>query len=88
MLESDWLAPRRPILNAIFTPITAFLKRYIIIKVPRAPHHPVPKSYGHPKSMNKLPLTSQQLLFVRVMTYDVLLLVKVSDLFNESSNSF
>ena len=26
----------------------------LIIKVPRVPHHHVPKSYGHSKSMNKL----------------------------------
>ena len=28
----------------------------LIIKVPKCPHHPFPKSYGNPKSMNKLTL--------------------------------
>ena len=32
----------------------------LIIKGPRCPHHPFPKSYGNPKSMNKLALRSQQ----------------------------
>ena len=30
--------------------------RLLIIKVPRCPHHPFPKSHGNPKSMNKLTL--------------------------------
>ena len=34
----------------------------LIIKVPRSPLHPFPKSLVHPNSMNKLPLTSQQIL--------------------------
>ena len=32
----------------------------LIIKSPRCPHHPFLKSYGNPKSMNKLTLTSHQ----------------------------
>ena len=36
--------------------ITESDKYPLITKVPRAPLHPVPKSHGHPKSMNKLTL--------------------------------
>ena len=58
MIEYDWLFPHHPIPNAKFPPITVLLNRstYLIIKVPRSPLHPVPKSHGHPKSMNKLTL--------------------------------
>ena len=54
-LDPDWLAPHHPIPNAKFPPITALLG-LLIIKGPRCPHHPFPKSYGNPKSMNKLTL--------------------------------
>ena len=54
-LDPDWLAPHHPIPNAKFPPITALLNM-LIIKVPRCPHHPCPKSCWNPKSMNKLTL--------------------------------
>ena len=59
-LDPDWLAPNHPIPNAKFPPITALLIGLLIIKGPRCPHHPFPKSYGNPKSINKLSLMSQQ----------------------------
>ena len=62
MLKSDWLAPHHPILNAIFAPITAFLKRYTYHKSAKASLHPVPKSYGYPKSMNKLTLNEPAII--------------------------
>ena len=50
-LESDCLDPLHPISNAKFQLCIAFLNS---IKVAGAPHHLVSKSYGHPRSMNKL----------------------------------
>ena len=41
-------APHHPITNVKFPP-----NSLLIIKVPRAPLHPVPKSYGHPNSINE-----------------------------------
>ena len=60
-LDPDWLAPHHPITNTKFPPITALLNRPTYHKRSRCPHHPFLKSYGNPKSMNKLTLTSQQL---------------------------
>ena len=34
----------------------------LIIKVPRSPLHPFPKSLGHPKSMNKLTLNEPAII--------------------------
>ena len=53
-LEADWLAPHHLIPNIKYAPITAFLIRYNYHKRARGSHHPVPKSYGLPKSVNKL----------------------------------
>ena len=43
-----WLAPLHP--------NHCLLNRSTYYKSAKAQHHPVPKSYGHPKSMNKLTL--------------------------------
>ena len=56
MLESDWLAPHHPFQMLNLLQSLPFLIGLFIIKVPRPPHHPLPKSYGHPESMNKLTL--------------------------------
>ena len=40
------------------------LECILVIKVPRASHHPVPKFYGHPKSMNKLTLKEPAIMKV------------------------
>ena len=37
--------------------------------MPRSPLHPFPKSSGHPNSMNKLPLTSQQWWCIHTVWY-------------------
>ena len=54
--ESDWLFSNHPTPNAKFPPVTTSLNRFTYHKVPKPPLYPVPKSHGHSKSMNKLPL--------------------------------
>ena len=55
-LDPDWLAPHHPIPNAKFPPITTLLNRPTYHKSAKVSPSPFPKSYGNPKSMNKLTL--------------------------------
>ena len=43
-----------------------FPQHLLIIKGPSCPHHPFPKSYGNPKSMNKLTLNKPAIIFRRI----------------------
>ena len=54
--QPDWLAPHHPIPNAKFIPITALLNRPTHHKRSKVSPPPFSKSYGNPKSMNKLTL--------------------------------
>ena len=56
MLESDWLALHHAIPEANFPLITAMLNRSTYYRSAKVLHHLVPKSYGRPKSVNKLTL--------------------------------
>ena len=53
MLKYDLLVPQQMVNFHQSLPCKIDL---LIIKLQKAPHHPVPKSYGHPKSMIKLTL--------------------------------
>ena len=55
-LNPDWLAPHHPIPNAKFPPITALLNGPTYHKSAKVSPPPFLKSYGNPKSMNKLTL--------------------------------
>ena len=65
ILLPDWLLPHHPIPDPKFPPITALLNRPTYHKSERSPLHPVHKSSGHPNSMNKLTLRSQQSMVAR-----------------------
>ena len=56
MLEYDWLAVHHAIPKAKFPLITALLNRSTYYRSAKGLHHLVPKSYGRPKSVNKLTL--------------------------------
>ena len=61
-LDPDWLAPHHPIPNAKFPPITALLNRPTYHKRSKVSPPPFPKSYGNPKSMNKLTLNEPAII--------------------------
>ena len=50
MLESDWLAPHHPILNAKFSPITAFLNRSTYHKGAKGSPPPCPQILWAPQT--------------------------------------
>ena len=49
ILESNWLAPHHPILNAKFSPITAFLNRSTYHKSAKVSSSPCPQILWAPQ---------------------------------------